>query len=70
MIKLEHIAEGFVNYALSFKRSPDNEIEVKATHRLSVCAECEYKKDLWCNDCGCYLPSKARSKSECPKNKW
>ena len=39
--------------------------------RLQVCEGCPKRSGLWCNECGCYLPAKARFVSEeCPLGLW
>ena len=71
MIEYEQIIKGFVNYALSIARTNDHEIEVEAKRRMEICAMCKtFRSNLWCTDCGCYLPAKTRSENMCDQNKW
>lgn len=67
---MENVIKGFVNYALSFKRTSDHNVEKEAERRLTICAECPRLGAMFCKSCGCYLPAKVRSKSDCPENKW
>lgn len=70
MSKIGDIAEGFVNYSLSYSRTNSHEIELEARRRMEICALCPDRSNLWCQACGCYLPAKIRSGSECPREKW
>ena len=39
--------------------------------RLSVCHECEYRSDMQCSVCECFILAKTMLASEsCPKGKW
>jgi hypothetical protein len=39
--------------------------------RLSICDGCEFKDDLRCKLCGCFVKAKALLTTEvCPKEKW
>jgi len=66
------IMEGWMNVIK--KDTP--EIKEMATHRTSICIECEHlRRDglrpARCGKCGCPIIAKARSKrSKCPARKW
>ena len=45
-------------------------IEKEAERRLRICNTCEFRLNHKCGTCGCPLVAKARSTSNCPKNKW
>ncbi len=39
--------------------------------RLSVCDQCEYRSDMQCSVCECFILAKTMLASEsCPKGKW
>jgi hypothetical protein len=40
-------------------------------NRMSICEGCEFKKDVRCLICGCFLTYKVGLSAEnCPKGKW
>ena len=66
MSKAKEIAEGFGN--LIFKT---DEVEEISKYRLNICGTCEYRQNIKCSICGCFLSAKSRSKdSKCLKGKW
>ena len=37
---------------------------------LLACDSCPARNRHTCSDCGCYIPAKVRSDSDCPQDKW
>ncbi len=57
--KVKSIAKGWSNVIW-----PNPEVEKVAYKRIKICAECEHNVKSFCNDCGCWIPAKARSLDE------
>lgn len=70
--------EIFESWKTSFKPTPEQ--EELAQKRLSVCLDCEYRKEVlkginwsaYCGHCGCPINKKVFSKNynPCTKKKW
>ena len=64
--KLNEIIDGWGKF---FVKEPNT--EKIAMERAEVCSSCEHNVINICDQCGCPLAAKTRSKkSKCPKNKW
>ena len=64
--QLKNILDGWKNVFIS-----DDDVEILAAERLSVCTQCEHKKKFTCGLCGCPLKAKLRAvEAECPYNRW
>ena len=57
--KLKSILNGWKNVIWS-----DPKVEQIAVGRAKICAGCDHNVLSFCNDCGCFIPAKARSLSE------
>jgi hypothetical protein len=76
-VKGSHIAQGFTS--LSVEKLTGKEVlkYARTDERIKICRTCEFNdwrnnnKRLWCGECGCFVPAKARVKDEkCPKGFW
>lgn len=72
-------SKGIKNFAGAVKRVSERVIHHEVVlvdlstkkKRLSVCDKCEYRVDMQCSVCECFLLAKAMLASEsCPKEKW
>ena len=72
------IIRGFTSLAVE-KATGIEVMKSKNFHsRIRICQKCDRKdpakwakKSLWCLECGCYVPAKARVEKEvCPLGKW
>ena len=66
--KAKSIAVGYTNLARGVKYEFTDD-------RIRACQRCSRNKwrgkTLWCQECGCYVPAKARVKEEkCPLGLW
>jgi hypothetical protein len=66
--KIKQIAEGYSNLVMGVKYQFTDE-------RVRICQGCEVNywigQSLWCSECKCFIPAKARVKENtCPKGKW
>ena len=66
--KTKQIVEGYGNLIKGKKYEFTDE-------RVRKCQKCKYrywiKKTLWCSECKCFVPAKARVKENtCPKGLW
>jgi len=59
--KLKSILDGWKNIVW-----PDPVVKKIAEERATVCADCtgDHNRMNWCNQCGCFIPAKARSLAE------
>jgi len=63
--KLQQIYIGWKRLAIK-----DSEIEPIAQERAAICAKCDFNNKNWCVRCGCFVPAKVRSSTNCPLNYW
>ncbi len=57
--KVKSIAKGWSNVIWT-----NPEVEKIAYSRIEICADCDCNVKSFCNDCGCWIPAKARSPDE------
>ncbi len=72
-----HIAQGFGSLGIEKVTGKEVLKYARTDERIAICRDCEFadwrnnKKRLWCAQCGCFVPAKARVENEkCPKGKW
>lgn len=66
--KLAEIQDGWANWIWK-----NDEVEMVAYKRATICAGCDSNVANTCKECGCVLFAKTRSMKEtnkCPLNKW
>lgn len=64
MSRLVNIIKGWYRFLFA-KRSQ------MAKDRLFTCLQCQYRKGIFCGECGCEIHAKAEvEEEECPKGKW
>ena len=69
MTPVEKIGSIITGWKNVIWKSP--EIEAEAVKRVEICSDCKFNNNTFCNQCGCWIPAKARSMKEgCPINKW
>ena len=69
MTPVEKIGSIITGWKNVIWKSP--EIEAEAVKRVKICSDCKFNNNTFCNQCGCWIPAKARSMKEgCPINKW
>ena len=75
--KIKNIAHGFTSLAVEKATGKEVLKYSRTDERIAICRDCEFnywkknKKRLWCKECGCFVPAKARVESEkCPKGFW
>jgi len=72
---MKDILVGFYNLAIKDFRDRGHRIEKLADERLKICHDCSIRLEkepnfMNCPACGCYIPAKVRSGSNCPHNFW
>ena len=61
---------GFKNHLKDKMNTLDPKIKEEGERRLSICNTCPKRLAMNCSVCGCYLPAKVLSDSDCPIGKW
>lgn len=76
-VKVSHIAKGFTSLAVEIITGKEVLKYARTDERIKICRTCEFKdwrnnnKRLWCGQCGCFVPAKARVEEEkCPMGFW
>ena len=76
-VKGGHIAQGFTSLGVEKLTGKEVMKYERTDERIAICRSCEFadwrnnKKRLWCGQCGCFVPWKARVENEkCPKGFW
>ena len=68
----KNIAIGIINSTKHTFGVGDDNVESKAIERYEICLRCPLisESKTSCTSCGCFLPFKTRSGSNCPEKKW
>ena len=67
---LKNIFVGWSNYLKDNVGILDPKVKVEGERRLTICKECPSRIGETCGLCGCFLPAKVVSSSDCPIHKW
>lgn len=67
---LKNIFVGWSNYLKDNVGILDYNLKVEGERRLTICKDCPNRIGEICGLCGCFLPAKVVSSSDCPIGKW